>query len=164
MNKPKISAIAAIAKNRALGKDNKLLFKIPEDQKRFKSLTTGHAIIMGRKTYESMGRPLPNRTNIIITRDASFTAEGSVITHSLDEALAEAKKIENSEIFIIGGAQIFSEALPVIDKLYLTIVDKEAEGDAFFPAYDEFNKVTFEQQGEDEGLKYKFIDLEKTSR
>lgn len=152
--------IAAISKNRALGKDNKLLWKIPEDFKRYVAVTTGHTLIMGRKTFESIGRPLPNRTNIIITRDANFKADGCIICHSLDEALAKAKEIEKSEIFINGGAQIYEQALPLADKLYLTVVDQEVEADAFFPAYDEFKKITFQKEGDFNGLKYTFLELE----
>ena len=163
MNTPKISAIAAISKNRVLGKNNQLIYKIPADQKRYREITTGHALIMGRKTYESIGRPLPNRTNIIVTHDKNYKAEGCIVAHSLDEALKEAKKVESQEIFINGGSQIYAEALPITDKLYLTIVDEQAEGDAYFPSYDDFKKITFEQSGEYNGLKYTFLDLEKTS-
>src|ERR1700690_1255020 len=91
---PKLSMIAAISKNRGLGKDNKLIYKIPEDFKRYVALTVGHTLIMGRKTYESIGRPLPRRTNIIITRDNNYRAPGCIVTHTLDEALTEAKKTE----------------------------------------------------------------------
>ena len=163
MNTPKISAIAAISKNLVLGKNNQLIYKIPADQKRYREITTGHALIMGRKTYESIGRPLPNRTNIIVTHDKNYKAQGCIVTHSLDEALEEARKIETQEIFINGGSQIYSEALPITDKLYLTIVDEETEGDAYFPPYNEFKKITFEQKGEHNGLTYTFLDLEKTS-
>lgn len=161
MNKPIISLIAAISKNRVLGKDNDLIYKIPEDQKRFKDITSGHPIIMGRKTYESIGRPLPHRTNIVITKNPQLRAPGCIVVNSLDDAIAEAKKTEQNEIFIVGGGQIYERALPVADKLYLTIIDEEAEGDAFFPPYDEFKKIVFQQEGEHEGLKYKFLDLEK---
>lgn len=162
MNNPKISMIAAIGRNCALGKDNKLLWRIPEDFKRYVALTVGHALIMGRKTYESIGRPLPRRTNIIITRDNNFAAPGCIITHSLEEALAEAKKVETSEIFINGGAQIYEQALPLADKLYLTVVDDTPEADAFFPAYeDQFKKTVFEQTGEHQRLKYTFFELER---
>jgi len=161
MKTPKISAIAAIGKNRVLGKDNKLIWKIPEDFKRYVAITTGHPIIMGRKTYESIGRPLPNRTNIVITRDSDYKAPGCVVVHSLDEGITEAKKVENKEIFINGGAQIYTEALPITDKLYLTVVDAEEEGDSFFPLYDEFAKVVFKQKGNHEGLHFTFLELEK---
>lgn len=161
MSEPRISVIAAISKNRVLGKDNQLLWKIPADMKRYVALTTGHPIIMGRKTFESIGRPLPRRTNIVITRDQNYEAPGCVVVSSLEAALAEAKKIESREIFIIGGGQIYAESLRFADRLYLTVVDQEAQGDAFFPDYSEFSKVLNEQSGEHEGLHYKFLDLER---
>ncbi|MBI2074230.1 MAG: dihydrofolate reductase [Candidatus Levybacteria bacterium] len=178
----RVSIIAALDKKRGIGKDNKLLWHIPEDLKRFKDLTSGHTIIMGRKTFESIGRVLPNRNNVIITRDQNYKAEGAVVVHSLEEALNIAKetgetqgaKETNGEIFIIGGGQIFSQALPIVDKLYLTIVDArldsppdsparrgEFDADTFFPDYSEFKKIVFEQEGQSEKYKYKFLDLEK---
>lgn len=161
MYKPKISIIAVISENRALGKDNKLLWHIPEDMKRFKNITTGHPIIMGRKTFESLGRPLPNRTNIVITRNASFNVAGAVMVSSLDESLEKARQTEKDEIFIIGGGQIFKEAMSIADKLYLTIVQGEYEADTFFPEYGEFKKIVFEQAGQSGGYKYKFSELER---
>lgn len=158
----KISLIAAISTNNVIGRDNKIPWHISEDFKRFKSLTMGHPIIMGRKTFESIGKPLPGRTNIVITRDENYSPEGAEVVHSIDEAVELAKTKEGSdEIFIIGGGQIYSQSMDLADKLYLTIVEQEVEGDIFFPDYSDFNKVTFEQEGESEGLKYKFIDLEK---
>ncbi len=158
----KISMIAAIASgNRALGKDNELIYKIPEDLKRFKEITSGHTIIMGRKTFESIGRALPNRTNIVITHDPDYSAAGTIVTHSLSEALAIAKEKEQNEIFIIGGGQIYQEAIGKADKLYLTIVEGNPDADTFFPDYSDFKKVIFEEEHESNGLKYKFLDLEK---
>lgn len=156
-----ISAIAAIGTNRVLGKNNELLWRIPDDLKRFKNLTTGHVIIMGRKTFDSIGKPLPNRTNIVITRDAAWQHEGVVAASSIEAALAQAKKID-SEIFIIGGAQIYAQALPHIERLYLTLIDDEKDGDTYFPTYETiFTKVIKEESHEHEGLKYKWVDLEK---
>jgi dihydrofolate reductase len=160
----KISLIAAIGKNRELGRGNELIFKIPEDMKFFREKTRGHAVIMGRKTYESIGHPLPNRTNIIITRDSSFMIHDSntKVIHSIEEALEFAKSIEQKEIFIIGGAQIYSLALPFADKLYLTLVNKEVkDADAFFPDYSEFKKVLFERKSRDKNYSYTFLDLER---
>ena len=177
-----VSAIAAISDNRALGKDNKLLFKIPEDFERMKRLTMGHPIIMGRKTFESIGRPLPGRLNVVITRDTDWKAEGITVVHSLDEGIQESikyyvsgikygdEKIHNTkyiihntdqEIFIFGGGQIYKEAMPKIDRLYLTIVHKNVEADTFFPDYSEFKKVIEKKDGEFEGLKYTFLTLER---
>lgn len=159
----KISIIAAIAsKNRALGRDNKLIYHIHEDLQRFKKLTAGHIVIMGRKTFQSIGRPLPNRINIVITHDSSYVAEGCIVVHSLDEALRLPSVAQgDNEIFVIGGGQIYEEAIGKADKLYLTIVEGNPDADTFFPDYSDFKKVVFEKEHEDDGLKYKFIDLER---
>jgi dihydrofolate reductase len=162
MERPRISAIAAIAENRVIGKDNDLIWKLPKDHKRFVALTTGHPLVMGRKTHESIGRPLPNRTNIVITRDLEYSRPGIIVVHSLQEALAKAKEFDQEEIFINGGGQIYQEALPFTDRLYLTIVHTDAEGDTFFPEYEkEFTKVAFKEEIEENGLKYTFLDLER---
>ncbi len=164
----KVSIIAAIGHNRELGKNNKLLWHIKEDLQRFKSLTVGHPIIMGRKTWESLPfRPLPNRTNIIVTRNLSLSfARGRLakLAESLEEAIEIAKKAEGrEEIFVIGGGQIYEQALGknLVKKLYLTIVDASAEADTFFPDYSEFKKIVFEQKGESGEYKYTFLELEK---
>lgn len=163
MSKPKISIIAAIASgNRALGKNGRLIYYIPEDLKRFKKVTSGHPIIMGRKTFESIGHPLPDRTNIVITRDEDYFAEGVEMSHSLDEALRLASLAQgDDEVFVIGGGQIYEEAMPFADKLYLTIVEGNPDADTFFPPFSDFKKVVFEGSHESDGLKYKFLDLEK---
>jgi len=156
----KISMIAAVAKNLAIGKNNQLLWHIPEDLKRFKEITRGHAVVMGSKTFESLGRPLPQRTNIVIAKDVNYKADGCVVVHSLDEAVIEAGKTEKDEVFIIGGGSIYTQFLPRADKLYITLVDKEYEADTFFPQYnDQFKKITFQQEGEYNGLKYTFLEL-----
>lgn len=170
----KISLIAAIAeKNRVIGKGNQLIWKIPEDLKRFREITSGHPVIMGRKTYESIGRHLPDRTSIIITREKNYNPHKFSncsncddfrikICNSLEEALRLAQGKQNdNEIFIIGGGQIFEQAIKIADKLYLTVIEGEFEGDTFFPDYSNFKKVVFEKSGEHEGIKYKFIELEK---
>ena len=158
----KISMIAAIASgNRALGKDNKLIYHIREDLQRFKKLTSGHIIIMGRKTFESIGKPLPNRTNIVITHDKTYSVEGIIVVHSLDEALRLVQLKGDDEVFIIGGGQIYQEAIKKADKLYLTIVEGSPDADTFFPDYFDFKKVVFEEGHEEDGLKYKFLDLER---
>lgn len=157
----KISLIAAISENRVIGKDNALLWHISEDLKRFKELTKGHPVIMGRKTYESIGRLLPNRKNIIITRDVDYKLEGAVIVNSLEEALRQAQSISTDEIFIIGGGQIFEQAIQIADKLYLTIVHTTIEGDTFFPDYSQFSKVISKKDSSNEEFSYTFLDLEK---
>lgn len=164
----KVSMIAAIGKNRELGRGNKLIWHIPRDLKRFREVTLGHPIIMGRKTFESIGRLLPNRTNIIITRDPNYRVEGAIVVSSIEEAIDEAKAAsakssgEPKEIFIIGGAQIYALGMPYADRLYLTIIDDEArDADAFFPDYSIFKKVISEEEHEEAGFRYKFITLER---
>jgi len=129
-----LTIIAAVAKNNALGKDNKLIWHLPADLKRFKNVTLGHHVIMGRKTFESLGKPLPNRITIIITRDSNYTAEGCIVTNSLTQALDAAK--DDKDPFILGGAEIYKQALEFADVLDLTIVHHEFDADVFFPEID----------------------------
>lgn len=131
----KISIIAAIAENRVIGKDNNLPWRLAADLKKFKELTSGHHIIMGRKTFESIGRPLPNRTSVIITRNKNYKAEGCLVAHSLSEAISLSK--EDEEVFIIGGAQIFEIAISLADKMYLSWVAAEPDGEILFPKFNE---------------------------
>lgn len=159
--KPKICLVAAVGTNRELGKDNKLLWHIPEDLNHFKEITSGHAVIMGRKTYESIGRLLPSRVNIIVTRDATYTVAGAHICYSFEEAVKTAKKNEKEEIMVIGGGQIFEQALPLAHKLYLTVVDGTFDADVYFPDYSLFTKVLSEQKRESEGYMYAFLELQK---
>lgn len=162
MTKPRISIIVAHSRNMAIGKANSLVWRLPDDLKRFKKLTTGHPIIMGRKTYQSIGRALPDRTNIVVTRDKNLEIPGCIVVHSLVEAIEKAKKIDREEIFVIGGAEIYKEALPLADMLHVTKVDMDVEGDAFFPEYlNLFTKKVLEELGEHEGLKYSYLILEK---
>ncbi len=159
-----ISIIVAVAgEKRVIGKAGGLPWHIPEELKRFREATLGHPIIMGRKTYESIGRVLPDRTNIVITRDPSFQAEGIVIARSLEEALQLAQgKPGDDELFVIGGGEIYKQALPLADKLYLTVIDQEIEGDTFFPDYSEFKKVIWQSdEQESAGFKYRFLELER---
>ncbi|MSU73574.1 dihydrofolate reductase [Candidatus Kaiserbacteria bacterium] len=163
----KVCAVVAIGKNRGLGKEGKLLWHIPDDLKRFKELTLGHPIIMGRKTFESIlgytkGKLLPGRTNIVVTRDASWQYEGVIVTSSLEEAIAKGRELDEKEVHIGGGAQIYEQALPYIDKLYLTLIDDEKEADSFFPPYaDTFTKKVFEEKREWNGLRYRWVDVER---
>jgi len=156
-----ISIIAAIDKKQGLGKDNKLLFKISEDLTRFKKLTLNHPIIMGRKTFESIGRPLPQRTNIIVTRNNDYSVEGCLVCHSLDEAIGLAKDRDKHEIFIIGGGQIYQQAIDLADKLYLTLINKELKADTFFPDYSKFSKIIFNSIQENDDYSYQFLELKK---
>lgn len=129
-----VTIIAAVAENNALGKNNDLIWHLPKDLKRFKQITNGHYVIMGRKTFESLGKPLPNRTTIIITRNQDYEAKGCIVVNSLDEALIKATPDENP--YILGGAEIYKQALAVADVLDLTIVHHSFDADAFFPKID----------------------------
>jgi dihydrofolate reductase len=139
-----LSIDIAFGKNRGMGFGNKLPWHLPDDLKRFKETTRGHSIIMGRKTYESIGRLLPDRKNIIITRDKNYTVPGATIVHSLEESLEQCRN--EDEAFVIGGAEILNLALPYVHKMYLTHVDVEVPADAFFPEvnWNEW-KVTYEK-------------------
>ena len=162
-----ISIVAALGSNRTLGKDNRLLWHIPDDLKRFKRLTLGHPVIMGRKTFDSilavLGKPLPGRTNIVVTRDPSWAHEGAIAASSIEEAIEEAKTAPGGdEIFIGGGGEIYRQALPLVDKLYLTLIEDDAEGDSYFPEYEHaFTRTSFEEERRYEGLQYRWVDLER---
>lgn len=162
---PKISIIVAVQnRDNAIGyKTGELLFRISDDLKRFKSLTIGHPIIMGRKTYESIGKPLPERTNIVVTRNQDFKAEGCVVVGSIEEAIKKGGEIDN-KVFVIGGEEIYKQAFPYTDRLYITIVESDAEGEVFFPDWrDNFTKEISREDRTDEktGLKYAWVDLER---
>jgi len=162
----RISLIGAIGKNRALGKSGELLWHIPEDMKRFKELTLGHPVIMGRKTWESLPerfRPLPGRTNIVVTRQAGYKAEGAQVVDGLSDAFLTAQDAEGaSETFVIGGSEIYTSALPYATRLYLTLIDATADADVFFPPYEnEFSKIISNEMLESNGLHYRWLTLEK---
>lgn len=131
-----VSLIVAAAKNNAIGKDNRLLWSLPNDMKFFKSTTWAMPVVMGRKTYESMGKALQGRLNIVITRQPGWKAEGVVVAGSLTEALALAESAHYKEVFVIGGGEIYREALPIASRVYLTRIDVEMPGDTFFPELD----------------------------
>ncbi|MFI3263099.1 MAG: dihydrofolate reductase [Rikenellaceae bacterium] len=155
-----ISIIVATAKNWAIGLNNELLWHISTDLKRFKALTTGHSIIMGRKTYESIGRPLPKRRNIVISRDAELKIEGCEVYNTIEAALEATQNEE--EVFVIGGAEIYKQTIGVASKIYLTQVMKSYEADAFIPEIDfSMWKETFRESHIDEELPYCFINYEK---
>ncbi|MFN4144953.1 MAG: dihydrofolate reductase [Runella sp.] len=128
----KISIVVAVAQNGAIGRGNQLIWHLPDDLKHFKRLTTGHPVIMGRKTFESIGKPLPNRTSIVITRSKTWQQKGVLIAHSLEEAIEAARQTQSVEAFIIGGAEIYRLAEPLANTIYLTEVKADFEGDAFF--------------------------------
>lgn len=131
-----ISLIAAIAENGVIGKDNELVWRLPDDFKYFKQTTSGHPILMGRKTFESLGKPLPNRLNVVITRNPDYQPEGVLVVDSLEKAVLEARKTGIDEAFVIGGAEIYKQAISLADRLYLTEVKASFEGDTRFPDYD----------------------------
>ena len=157
-----LSIIVAKAKNNVIGKDNKLLWHIPEDLKRFKSLTTGHTIIMGRKTFDSIGRVLPNRKHVVLTHNLDFKVhdENVEIVHSIDEIK---KYIESDEEnFVIGGAMIYSLLMPYVTKMYITEIDKNFEGDSVFPPVNhEKWKEVKRVESKDDNLEYSFVDYER---
>jgi len=151
-----LTIIAATGKNRSLGKDNQLIWHLPADLKRFKKVTTGHHVIMGRKTFESLGKPLPNRTTIIITRNKKFIADGCIIVNSLAEAIQAAKEDENP--FILGGAEIYKQSIKIADILDLTIVHHAFDADVFFPEIEKtiWKETTRENFSKDEKNKYDY--------
>lgn len=163
MDSIRISAIAIIAKDRGLGVDNHLLFHIPGELPRLKQITMGHPVIMGRKTHQSIGKPLPGRLNIVISKQRGMDIPGSLLfVDSLEKALEIAKETDQHEIFILGGGQIFTEALPITDRLYLTVVDTEVPADVFFPDYQkEFTKVISKEEKSDWEYPYTFLTLER---
>lgn len=139
-----ISIIVAIAHDNVIGGQNRLLWHIREDLQRFKRITTGHPVIMGRKTFESLGKPLPNRTNVVISRQPAYPAEGCQVVGSLEEAIRLFPQQE--EVFIIGGAQIYAEALPLAGRLYITWVDADYEGDTRFPEWERDEWVEIDRE------------------
>ena len=156
----KLSIIAAIsAKDRGIGKGGDLLWHISDDLKHFKELTIGHPIIMGRKTYDSIGKPLPGRVNIVVTRNEDFNPPGVIVFRSLEDAIEKAKGLDKEEVFIIGGGQIYEQSIEKADKLYLTLIDDQKTADTFFPTYDEFEKISREDFSGD--TNYSFVELER---
>lgn len=152
----KLAIIAAIGRNRVIGKNGKLPWHISEDLKRFKRLTSGHTVMMGRKTWESLGKPLSNRRNVVLT---SKTIPG-VESYATLEAALEALK-NQTKVFVIGGAQAYAESLQRADELFLTFVDKDVEGDAFFPPYEQFVAGAFRVTRREQHDGYEFVDYER---
>ena len=161
-----MNLIVNVDKNWAIGLGSKLLVRIPQDMKYFRSMTTGHVVVMGRKTLESFpeSKPLPNRVNIVLTRDQGYQAPGAVVVHSMEELKEELKKYSGEEIFVIGGGQIYRELLPLCDKAYVTKVDRAFDADVYFPDQDpqwKMTKVSEEQTYFD--LEYVFAVYERTA-
>lgn len=161
MKKPRISIIVAVGRNRELGKKNELIWRIHADLKRVKELTMGHPLIMGLNTYKSIGRPLPGRTNIVLAFEPQ-EIPGCVVYTSFEEALAYAQTIESEELFIFGGASVYTRALPLTDRLYLTKIEAtDADADAFFPDYSAFGRIVSEEKNTEGLLTYSWVILER---
>jgi dihydrofolate reductase len=160
-----ISLIAAIARNRVIGKDNQMIWRLSDDMKRFRKLTTGHHVLMGRKTWESLGKPLKNRVNLVVTRKPDYRAEGAEVFGSIHGALQYAKVNKEVELFVIGGGEIYKALLPAANRIYLTRVLASPEGDAFFPDFPEEDwMVTFDEahrSDEKNDHDFVFLDLER---
>jgi dihydrofolate reductase len=161
--RPIVSIIAAVAENGVIGINNSLPWRLPADLRRVKALTTGHHIIMGRKNYESLGKPLPNRVNVVVTRNRDYRAPGCTIVHSLADGLAVAQG--DTEVFIFGGAELYAQALTVTDRMYLTLVHANVDGDTFFPGFDrspwrEVERVRHEADA-DHPYAFSFVKLER---
>lgn len=160
MKTPLISIIAAMAANRVIGIDNRLPWRLPEDLQHFKRLTLGHHVIMGRKTWESLPGKLPGRPHVVITRDTGYRAEGALVVHSLEEAVAAAG--DDSEIFFIGGENLYRQALALADRIYLTEIQRDFEGDARFPEFDlGVWRETSRERHESNGFAYHFVTYDK---
>jgi dihydrofolate reductase len=157
----RISLLVAASENNVIGKDNQLPWHISHDLKRFKLLTMGHHIIMGRKTHESIGKALPGRINVVITRNQNYKAEGCLVVHSVEEALM--KSSEDNEVFVIGGEEIFRETLPVADNIYYTCIHKNFDGDAYMPEIDwsEWVVIERERRTEHPDFDYSYITYER---
>lgn len=166
MSRARIALIAAQAENRVIGLDNKMPWHLPEDLQYFKKITLGKPVIMGRKTFESIGRPLPGRTNIVVTRQSDWRAEGVVTAPSLEQALSLAEQESPDELMVIGGAQIYAEALPLAQRIYLTQIHKEVEGDAWFPALgDQWVSVSRQDGHSDrQDLGYSFLTFDRVTK
>jgi dihydrofolate reductase len=159
-----ISLIAAIGgEKRVIGKDGALPWRIKEDLEHFKETTMGHVVIMGRKTFQSIGKPLPKRINIVITRSIDFAHEGVIVAYSFEDALdkAYAQAKNKRELFVIGGAEIYKEALPYADKLYLTLINGDFEGDTFFPEIKGFGTVISEEAHNNGRHPFSFVEIER---
>jgi dihydrofolate reductase len=159
----RVSIVAALARNRAIGRNNGMPWRLPEDLKRFKRLTMGHAVIMGRKTFESIGSPLPGRDNIVITRSRDWSPAGCVVVDSLDAALAAVDR--SREAFVIGGAQIYALALPLAQCLHMTEIARDFDGDVFFPEFDraQWREISRERHAAAgaEGFDYAFVEYQR---
>ena len=158
-----MSIICAIAQNRAIGKNNQLLWHIKKDFQHFKEKTLGHVMLMGQRTYESIGKPLPGRTTVVVSSDPDFNPVGENVhvCRTLEDGIVKAKEVEKEEIFICGGGSVYAQTIGMVDKLYLTIVEQDFEADTFFPEYSEFKNVVSEKEDEEGDFKFRFVELTK---
>ena len=162
----RLSLIAALSTNNVIGRNNQVPWRLSTDMKRYKALTMGHHLLTGRKTFESVGKPLPGRTTVVITRDPDFRAEGVIVVHTLDEAIRVAREAGDDEPFINGGAEIYRQSLHLADRMYLTRVHTEVEGDTWFPDFDDVGEWTltdsehFEADGKNE-YPFSFLTYER---
>lgn len=154
-----ITLVAAIGQQRQLGLDNQLLWQLPGDLPRFKNMTMGHSIIMGRKTYESIGKPLPGRANIILTRDSGYQVDGATVVHSIEQALVAVSA--QQAVFVIGGGEIYTVFLPIATHLELTLVADSPAADAYFPEYIQQFVETARQHNQAEQLRYDYVSYER---
>ena len=166
--RPRLHLVAAVGKDRCIGKAGALPWRVPEDLKRFKALTMGHHLIMGRKTFDSIGKPLPGRINVVVTRNVDFSPAGVAVARSLEEAIGKAEAAGDDEIFIAGGAEIFAQALHRAGRMHLTRLHAEFEGDTFFPEFDDVNEwklVDAEHFEPDEknAYPYSFLTYERSA-
>jgi dihydrofolate reductase len=160
--RPRVSLIAAVARNGVIGRDGRMPWHLPEDLKRFKALTMGHAIVMGRKTFDSIGRLLPGRRTIIVTRQRNYRVEGADVVHSIDDAIALARG--DDEVFVIGGGEIYVQALGRANRLHLTEIDATAEGDVHFPAIDrtQWHETSRETHRAADGTAFAFVTYDRS--
>ena len=165
MTKPRISILVAMASKRTIGIDNTLPWRIPEDLKHFKALTMGHHLIMGRKTFESIGKPLPGRTTVVVSRDRGLKIDGCIVAHSLQEAVAACAN--DPQFFVVGGADIYAQALGLADTLYITEIQQDVIGDARFPEFDQAKwlEVSREKHRQEtpQPLEYHFVEYRHKS-
>lgn len=164
--KPRVSLIVAMAKNRVIGINNTLPWRLPADLKHFKALTMGHHIVMGRKTYESIGKPLPGRTSVVVTRNPKYTVPGVIVVNSLQAAISASG--DDAEIFVIGGAELYLQAIALADRIYMTEIDSDISGDAYFPEFklDEWLEMSRDKhsQLEPQPLRFDFVVYHRKGR
>jgi dihydrofolate reductase len=157
-----IAIVVAVADNHVIGKDNQLIWHLPADLRHFKQKTMGHPMIMGRKTFDSIGKPLPGRTTIIVTRQQNFKAEGCLVAHSVQAAIEIGSELDTEQVSIVGGAEIYKQAMPFVDTLYLTRVHHTFEGDTYFPELPEkeWQQISAEHHEPDEKNRYSYSFIE----